>query len=455
MKRFLTVFLAFAMLMAICLPSLADGLFNVPLEVTINGIHAEKVDPLDDQRLGELNQLLGHIGVTLRTGQENDTVWSGISISVDGNTVDEVWLGERAEDVLICLPGNETAYSAFGLSALDTVLGTEPVRVSEMMLPDLFLSDAEAFVDAFFAERDGVEVTKESQTVRDTNEVTYGRVTSRHRVVADDSSAVKEAMLASCPEGALKRFLSDLTITEIKDCYALCKKDGKAAKVVFNGMVTDQRSMAYQMTLEWKIRRGEKNAADRDHMTLTYKGEAAVGSLEFRLTRKSAGEVTYDIYNWEQNGFTMTKGKKDTIHVKRDGSDLVTGEISIHLSGSDKTVLNLNFDVQIGEGVSGNIEWKLEGASTFSGTAVLHKTETKALGQPLDLKAVPLPDGRAEREAIAQAFSDHIASKLIAHLVLLENQEDTIYLRKDMTEEAWNEIITAARELLGMTGGEE
>ena len=71
----------------------------------------------------------------------------------------------------------------------------------------------------------------------------------------------------------------------------------------------------------------------------------------------------------------------------------------------------------------------------------------------LNLRA--FPDGRAEREAIAQAFSDHIASKLIAHLVLLENQEDTIYLRKDMTEEAWNEIITAARELLGMTGGEE
>ena len=43
----------------------------------------------------------------------------------------------------------------------------------------------------------------------------------------------------------------------------------------------------------------------------------------------------------------------------------------------------------------------------------------------------------------------------MAHLVLLENQEDTVYLRKDLSGEAWSEIVTAARELLGQTGGEE
>ena len=50
------------------------------------------------------------------------------------------------------------------------------MRVSEMMLPNLFLLDAEILADALFADENGLEVTKESQTVRDTNEVTYGKI---------------------------------------------------------------------------------------------------------------------------------------------------------------------------------------------------------------------------------------------------------------------------------------
>ena len=453
MKRLLLLLLTLAMLFSISASAWGEGIFDVPLEVSIEGIHADQIDPLDEQRLGELNQLLGHIGVTLRTGEVYGTVWSGISVSVDAQPVGELWLGESESEVFLSLPGNETVYSADDLSVLDTLIGTDPIQVSEMMLPDVFLVDAEALVDAIFTERDGVEVTKESQTVRDTNEATYGRVESRRRI--KDTTLLTESIVESCPEGALKRFFSQLTISEIKDCYVLCKKDGKAAKAAFNGTVTDRKGEAYQVTLEWKLRRGEKNAADRDHMTLSYQGDTDTGSLEFRLTRKSANEVTYDIYCWEKNGFSISKGKKDTIHIKQGDQDLLTGEISIKLSGSTQSTLSLQFDLQTVEGITGNIVWKLAGDQNFSGTAVVRQIDIASIGQPDFITAIPLSVDSAERSAITKECRDQFAAELIAHLVLLENQEENIYLRKDLSDEAWNEIIMAARELLGQTGGEE
>ncbi len=456
MKRILGLLLTMALLMSVCFTALGDGLFDAPIEITLQGIHALQYNPLDEQRLDELNRLLSHLNISLRTGAVDDTVWSGISIHVDGDTAAAIWTSESPDGAVISLPGAELAYSAFGLTALDALFGSDPMRVSEMMLPDLFLADAETLADALFADENTLEITKESQTVRDTNEVTYGKVTSRRRIPATDGTALTEAILEKCPEGALRRFLSGLTITEIKDCYALCKKDGKAAKVAFTGTVADLKGNPCQVTLEWKLRRGEKKSTDRDHFSLTYKGETGVGSFEFRLNRKSKDEVNYDIYDWKSNGFTVTKGKKDTVHVVRNDGNQVAGEVSIHLSADPKTVLSLSFELLMGESVSGTILWKMTDTDqAFSGEAAIRGIEISELGQPQPAKVEPLPDGRAEREAIAQACHERIAESLIARLVLLDDQNDTLYLRKDLSDETWNEIIAAARELLGLTGGEE
>ena len=453
MKRILLLLLALTTVLSFSAASLGDGLFDAPLEIVIGNIHADRFIPLDEQRLGELNQLLGHVSLSLRTGKADDTIWSGISVQVDDLPVDELWLGESGSRVLLVLPGTDTAYSANDLSALDTLLGMDPIQVSEMMLPDLYLKDAETMVDAVFAERNGIEITKESQTVRDTNEATYGRVISRYRI--KDAAVLAESLAGNIPDGALKRFLSDLSITEVKDCYALCKKDGKAAKVLFAGKISDKSGKAYEVSFEWKLRRGEKNAADRDHLTVSYKGDSGTGSFEFRLTRKNANEVTYDIYSWEKNGFTVSKQKKDTIHITKDDNSLLKGEIAAHLAGGSQTSLSLQFDLLTADTVSGNIHWKLTGEQDFSGTAVLRSLDAGEIGQPNTPSVVPLPGEETELESIAQTCSAQFAAKLMAHLVLLENQEDTVYLRKDLSGEAWSEIVTAARELLGQTGGEE
>ena len=453
MKRILLLILALMTVLSFSAAAQGDGLFDAPLEIVIGNIHADRFIPLDEQRLGELNQLLGHIRLSLRTGEADGTVWSGISVQVDELPVDELWLGESDSRALLLLPGADTAYTANDLSALDTLLGIDPIQVSEMMLPDLYLGDAETLIDTVFAERDGIEITKESQTVRDTNETTYGRVVSRSRI--KDPAVLSESLAGNIPDGALKRLLSDLAITDIKDCYALCKKDGKAAKVLFSGKVSDGSGNSWEVSFEWKLRRGEKTAADRDHLTLSYTGDSGAGSFEFRLTRKNDGEVTYDIYNWEKNGFAIGKQKKDTIHITKDSDNLLRGEISFHLSGGSKTSLALQFDLMIADSVSGNIEWKLTGEQDFSGTAVLRSLEDREFIGPSTPAVVPLPGEETELASIAQTCSAQFAAKLMAHLVLLDNQEDTVYLRKDLSDEAWREIVTAAGELLGQTGGEE
>ena len=449
MRRVLCLLLTLALLTA-C--AAADALHLSPADITLDSVAFESLDPLDETRLAELNALLGHIGVTLRCERDGDTEWTGLTLDVDGAPVGALWTGESREGVTLILPGTGTPLQVPSLAAFDRLFGLSEVCVSPLMLPDLFLADAEAAADALFTEREGIGISTDKNTIRDTNNVNYGSVVTRRKAVPGSTELLLAAAVEACPDGFLKDWLAGITVTQAEELYALCKKDGKPAKIVFRGYLTDALGAETHAELEWKLRRGEKGREDKDHLTVTFAGDGGSGSFEFRLTRKDGGQTVFDIYRWEMNGFSLVKGEKDTVRAARSADGKITGEIRLRIGGDKAKTLTLTPALSVdGDAVTGTVGWQIRAEQTVSGTLTLQVGEP-GLRHPSAEGAVPLPEN--DFAAAAETAADTVAARLMARLALLEDQEDCLYLRRGLSEEAWNEIITAAQATLRETEGE-
>ncbi len=452
MKRIASLLLTLLVLLA-GFPASADTLRLSPLDITLDQVTVESMDPLDEVRLGDLNRMLGHVGITLRVERDGDTDWTGLWVDVDGTTAGEFWIGEQPEGATLILPGSGMAYRAASAESLGNMFGASVAGVSPLMFPDLYLRDAETVADAVFTEREGIGVTTDKNTIRDTNNVNYGAVVKRMRMIPGSADLLLSVAVEACPDGFLKDYLSGVTISQTEDCYALCKKDGKPAKIVFKGYLSDSRGLETHVEFEWKLRRGEKGKEDRDHLTVKFTGDGGSGSFEFRLTRKSGGLTIFDIYRWEMNGFSLAKGEKDTVRITSAADGSVAGEIRLRTSGRPAGILTLTPALQIAGGsLSGTVTWKLQADQTIGGTLSI-QPGTEDLRHPAVGTAEPLPDGEA-LTALTDRAGEAFGTRLMALLVLMDDQEDNLYLRRGLPDETWEEITTAAQAVVTETEAE-
>lgn len=462
MKRFgcLLMTLMIALSAAPALASSAGELLSGPMEITLRDLQMDAFMPLDEERLGELNSMLGHVSLRLVTGVENGTTWSGLTALVDDHTVADAWIGEGEDGALLALPGIGTLYAAQSLGAVDGLLGTSSASVSAMMVPEVFLEDAEAMVCALFGSEEYASVKNETNTIKDTNNTGYGRAVTRRTLTPMTGSQLRQVLLNTCPEGPLRALIAsvNITLTDAAGVYALCKADGKPAKVVFRAQITDSLGRVVQVDIEWKLRRDDPKLPERDHLSLTLSGDVA-GSFEFRLTRQTetsgSVNVTYDIYSWAFEGFTLARstGRKAQMGWARDAAGHITGALDMTVSGSPRINLSLTLNLDASGPLSGEVSFAMDGDQSLRGTAVIAPLSGSLT--PPQGEAVPLPEETALREAIVQECRDYVASMLVARLVLLEDQADTAYLRRGLSDETWEEIAAAARQLTDETEGEE
>ena len=465
MKRLVCLLMTLLMALAAAAPALAGPaaeLLTGPMSVTLRDLQMDAHMPLDAERLGELNALLRHLTVTLVTGEADGTVWNGLTAEVDGETAEEMWIGETDAGVTLALPASRVLYTADSVRDFDALMGTETASVSAMMVPEVFLADAETLVCAFFGDEEYVSSRSETNNVKDTNNTGYGRAVTRRTMIPVTGAQLKRILMELCPEGPLRGLIDgvEIAVTEPDGIYALCKADGKPAKVVFRAQITDSRGRVIRADVEWKLRRDDPKLPERDHLTVNLSG-AVEGTFEFRLTRilraDGSAEVTYDIYRWEFGDFSITRSaaRRAQMGWERDAAGRVTGRMDLTVGPSPRTNLTLNLDLDSAGALRGTVAFSLTGEeSALRGVAELAPLDGE-LTPPASGEAIPLPEDAEARAAIAQDCADRVAALLVARLVLMEDQDDTIYLRRGLSDETWSGIVDAARQLIDGMEGEE
>ena len=465
MKRLGCLLLTLAIALTTLAPAVAGpaaDLLSGPLQISLLDLSMDAYMPLDDERLGELNNLLRHLTFTLTSAESDGIVWSGLRASVDERPVEEMWIGETDIDVLLALPGSEDLYAAETVDELDALLGTDAAGVAAMMVPEVFLEDAETMVCAFFGNEEYASVRNQTNTVKDTNNTGYGRTVTRRTMIPVTGSQLQRILLSLCPEGPLRDLIASVRIgsSEADAVYALCKADGKPAKAVFRGLITDSRGRDLQADIEWKLRRDDPKLPERDHLTVNLTGEGGGLSFEFRLTRRRNADgstaVTYDIDRWESGGFSLTRSaaRRAEMGWELSPAGRVTGRMDLTAAGPGRTDLTLNLDLDAVGALRGTVFFAIKGERSLRGAAEIGPLET-APSVPEVGEVTLLPEDAEAREAIAAACRDRVAALLVARLALLADGEDTLYLRRGLSDETWSEVVAAARELIQETEGEE
>ncbi len=419
-------------------PIPVEAAVSQPLSATIY-VRAEELPPLDDSRLSSLNSLIRHLSFTLSTAPSGeDKRLYGIQVSVDGTPA-------------AALAGDQFPKSFLPAADTDWDL---------MMFPDLFLSDAEALIEAFPG-YEGVTEKTERQTVRDG----YGKTTRRLTIHFQTPDELLECIRLLCPKGLLSGFLLSVPFSGEQEVYLLCRDDGFTVKAAFTGTVLQADGTEKKIQFEWKRLRESDQA--KDSISVSAPGKKnKTGLIEYKLIRKAERrgssvqiELSDAQYTIAHEDGSQVQLRLDPCLLTRDDQNW-RGELTLKtytLTGKRAKLhreLSLKLDTQ--EGLP-TVQWQLRDASAsqrWSGTlTLLSGTDVRVPDIPEAI--VSQQDTGMTPDAIYAEAARVFGQRVLARLILLDNPEDTAFLRDSLDDDAWAEVRRQAEAIINEQGGGE
>lgn len=439
--------LCLALLFCLCLctaiaepqlvPQLSMWKENQPVDAVLS-IDLRAHMPFDDERCAQLNSLLQHLSLHLQTGSGVDRV----AVLVDGG--EAIWLAQREGT-----SGPETQVSwakdTFACN-MDTLLGSTEGSITLERPRASWLEDALTFVERLAA---GLEGYKKENAV---NAAVKNMGTARRKMTYTIPKAEAEAFARAVKESGVE----GLTFPGQQKLTLWRSEDGSLLRVDYTGQCGRDADSLRKVNLSWRLCREE--SCYRDEITL--KTPAVKGKAYNSLTCSRHMEqnedgtarytLNYDYSRQDADGKSAWEGEIDLTGAPEQACTRLTGSVSLASTpaGAEaKRTLVLLPNLLVGE---------TAGAPLVSGLVTVQEKRGKSLLEDADVsislaagmhllwtEQTPIPLTPQLQESLAQGMS----AALVKRLVLLPAQ-DTLYLSRDLPEDAWQGIVDAAQTAL-------
>ena len=409
---------------------------------------AEILPPLDDGRLADFNALIGHLRLNLYTAPPDGNGRTyGIEAAVDQSpcaamSVTEPGDGER----LLGLPGFDSLIRDTGDEPANGFL-SEATSWDLMMLPDLYLADADLLLERLLR-TEGIIEKKDRQTIRDN----FGKTTRRLTLPATDGAAFGRLLRDACPDSFLADFLGGLTFSGEQELYMLSRDDGFAVKAAWTGTVLTRDGTARKYQLEWKRIREDANV--RDVLTCSNPGKS--GNMKFtfdRRAKKQGGRVSIELKDCTFDGvmpdgqaYRLTVAMKDVTADESGWSGTVT--LKDALVRGKKATARRTLTLQPAAEDAQAIGWRLADAASgqiWSGLARIRLNAADLLPALPETQTDPERLGLT-REAILDTAGQVFGTRVLAALILLPDPADTAFLREGLDDRVWQTVLDLADE---------
>ena len=426
-----------------------ESLLETAWEAEINAT-AGTVMPLDETRTEELNGLLSHLSLRLFRSPRGEGSWSAVSAGVDGAEAFRIDQWTDGTRTVVRLPGDHDPYASEGGDPLALLFGGDLIP-EEAQAPDwafTWLADADGLAEnlAALAQMKPKKVRESVQSV--------GTAVQQlsWKTGKEDADTFWQAVVAACPEGALRDILAGCSGEGKQSLVLLCGAEGQVMKVTYTGRLKPGDGETRQVSLTWRRRRDE-TVFDK----LTLRTPTDSGSARNNLVLQRSCK---DTKNGRLLKTTLTvdfKEGKDRDHteceIQLTAAERLTGTVKITREQSGavegKKTVTLKPDLTVGGGepplLQGSVAWQMKEDGHLTGDWDLRLS----MG-PLSAEVPALPDITTDvdamtgeqREAAGLAAVRAVTPVLIRALVLLP-PEDTLFLSRELL--SWDEIVSAAQ----------
>ena len=205
-----------------------ESLLETAWEAEINAT-AGTVMPLDETRTEELNGLLSHLSLRLFRSPRGEGSWSAVSAGVDGAEAFRIDQWTDGTRTVVRLPGDHDPYASEGGDPLALLFGGD-LMPEEAQAPDwafTWLADADGLAEnlAALAQMKPKKVRESVQSV--------GTAVQQlsWKTGKEDADTFWQAVVAACPEGALRDILAGCSGEGKQSLVLLCGAEGQVMKV--------------------------------------------------------------------------------------------------------------------------------------------------------------------------------------------------------------------------------
>jgi len=435
----------------------ADGwtLAETPVEVVLS---ADVIScmPYDDDRLAMLKQVTDKLSLRLRTGADEGcvTVYAGqseaITLAYRGNAVQLSCIPEMAftaqNDPMGMILGGSTGVNApYGLS-----------EEGESLLDDgwVLLTSLGPALESY-GNRKNVKTS--------ITDMGLARTCTDYTIPKGDVDALKETLLALCPDGWLKEIISGLTFSGKQTLRVYRTEDEIPLRMEYNGTCGPEGNLR-TVKLVWRTRRDD--VAHRDEVTLTSPAKTGTNknNLEFKRViqknKKGAlemeGSFTYTVTADKQ---TITrKGEMTLTNAFTADADVITGKVTLQqkLPG-ESSFRGISFEPDViiaGTEQAPDIQGAVT-VSTLNGKNVLDSAVIslalvccdasvwQSCEESLDLDLL----SAEELEALQADVAMGVASSIVRPLIILLGDSADWFFR-DMLPEQIQRITDAANTVV-------
>ena len=319
------------------------NLDSTPLDVLLKA-DVDTHMPFDDDRLAMLKPLLNLMSLRLVTGEDEGFVTIGIdgqdalTLKQHGNMAQLSCMPDVTysddDDPISMLLGAETefpgAYEALHLSPEGETLLTHGRALLEK-IPQAFESNGKKTKNAI-----NISGYGKSAYIID------------YSVAAGKTEAMKETLMAICPEGWLKRIIGELSFSGKQSLRVYFDEDDVILRIEYNGSCGPKDNLR-TVKLVWKLRHDE--AVDKDYIELTAPAKKGKNknNLTFERTistnKKGAQTIVGSFkYTKTKNDITeIWNGEYNLSNAYTEDSDVLQGDFMVQtrLGGDDnyKTVI--------------------------------------------------------------------------------------------------------------------
>ncbi len=419
-----------------------------PLQVELTA-ELKAFMPLGEERLGNLNALIRHLSAQLVLIPEDEGSWGALCLSMDGEELLRL-IEKRQGDAV-----SSMAVSGGAAVSLDAGRGTELLgqEVSSGMLHDFLQYDVlhlppqlEELIRNLMA--DGSvdwELKNSAVTVSG-----YGKSAKTWSLVIakEDTEDWKNRLLQDCPTGLLYTALDSITFTGRQTLTVLTDKDEALLRVTYRGNCNHPDGTKREISMTWKILRGEKiqdnfvlktpsGGGNRNNVTVTRTIKEGKNGLSCKVSAEYNQRVGRQV--------TITHAEADL--TQKDNAVDGTIEVSRRISG----------------GESSKEEWTLTPSLRFSTESALCEgtlsvscaaDDRPGFAADFHLTLNPMDALRAEAfragqsgfemmEGGAEALTSRFVTAFVRHAVLLP-PEDTLFLSQELP--GWEQVVEAAAE---------
>ena len=478
-RHTLWVILILLMLPVLCMAEELEktlaGFMNRDLTLNVKVI-LDEYTPLDTQRTRELSNLISHLegiwrhhdmshlvsGTDLSDPDMEDEQQDLFEIQVDGKRV--AWIHRYRERDETCWKVN-SADKVFqgGDDAFLSLLGTEVSEMEDYLIRTFeqlaWVADIRgALSELMVSDLISREEKKESQRVTGYGE-TQKRVTFSIPESMDVLQLVKEleSQRLSFSSVPLTDAVQGLMFAGRQNLYALTEDTGIVHKYGYSGTI-DFDDHVWHVTASWKTDGAGKDALSLEAQKAKVSGEKNC-SFKWSLTSEAKDEHTWTgtLQTITKEGSVQRVGSVSAHYQILDWN--LQGLLEIRLSGSTKgndgILLILEPELHVSEnGLSliGQVSFRYttDQVNPYSGILQIAMQASTAKNVDLGSSADPADQtvqlsslSEEEKESIRNELFLETSRALLRELVLV-NEEDTVFLRRDLDETDWADILRLA-----------